>query len=131
MPVHVENRDFYRGIGVYIGRSNDKEWQGSLANPYTHLPLEWTRAKYQVATREQAVALYRDYAYAQFDTNPEYRRKIFWLAGRVYKGEDVALVCHCKQPDREVACHGDVICEIVNFVIDFGLLPEQSEEKPF
>jgi hypothetical protein len=51
---------------VYIGRGS--KW----GNPYTHLPLDQTKALYQVDTPEESVACYRTYIL----TNPELLKTI-------------------------------------------------------
>ena len=51
MPIYVHNKRKYKGHGEYIGRPSP------LGNPYSHLN-KGTLAKYQVATRDKAVAVW-------------------------------------------------------------------------
>ena len=77
---------------VYIGRPT--QW----GNPYSHLPN--TRAKFRVATREEAIEAYRKWI--MLPENIELRA----LAKKQLKGK--RLGCWCKP----LACHGDVLKEI-------------------
>lgn len=76
---------------VYIGRPS--KW----GNPFSHLPD--TLAKFKVATRQEAIARYREWIVSQPELVEAARRE---LAGKV-------LGCWCKPQ----ACHGDVLAEII------------------
>ena len=77
---------------VYIGR-------GSIwGNPFTHLTTE-TKAQFVVATREEAIAKYREWLMCQ----PELLKQIPTLRSKV-------LGCWC----RPKSCHGDVLAEMAN-----------------
>jgi len=76
---------------IYIGRGS--KW----GNPYSHLPS--ALAKYRVATREEAVAKYREWIMTQ----PE-------LLGALGELKDKVLCCYCAPK----ICHGDVLVELVN-----------------
>ena len=65
-------------------------------NPYSHLPN--TRAKWKVATREEAIQKYREYIL----TRPDLLAKLPELKGK-------RLGCWCK-PE---SCHGDVLLELI------------------
>lgn len=84
--VHCK-RDQY---DVYIGRPS--KW----GNPFSHKP--GTLAKYRVATREEAVAKYREW----LPTQPQLMADLHELDGQ-------RLGCWCKPR----ACHGDVLVELV------------------
>ena len=77
---------------VYIGRPSP--W----GNPFSH--REGTLACFRVATREDAVAKFREWFLAQPELVARARRE---LKGKV-------LGCWCKP----AACHGDVIAQIVD-----------------
>ena len=77
---------------VYIGRPSP--W----GNPFSH--REGTLARFRVATREDAVAKFREWFLAQPELVARARRE---LKGKV-------LGCWCKP----AACHGDVIAQIVD-----------------
>ena len=76
---------------VYIGRGS--KW----GNPYSHQSN--TKAEYVVATREEAIAKYKEYLL----NKPELLADIHELQGKT-------LGCFCKPK----ACHGDVLVELVN-----------------
>lgn len=75
---------------VYIGRGS--KW----GNPYSHLPS--TLAQYRVATREEAIAKYREW----IQTQPE-------LLASLYELKDKTLCCYC----LPLACHGDVLIKLI------------------
>ena len=88
--VNCKTTDF----DVYIGRGSE------YGNPFTHLPLEQTTAKYQVETREEAVAEYEKWLLAQ----PE-------LVAKVKKElKNKRLGCYCSP----LSCHGDILARIAN-----------------
>jgi hypothetical protein len=76
---------------IYIGRGS--KW----GNPYSHQSN--TKAQYVVATREEAIAKYREYLL----NTPALLADIHELQGKT-------LGCFCKPK----ACHGDVLVELVN-----------------
>jgi len=54
--------------------------------------------------REGCIARFRAYFYERIERDPEWKAKVLELAGK-------RMGCHCKRPDRFVACHGDVYVE--------------------
>jgi hypothetical protein len=78
---------------VYIGRPS------VYGNPFSH--LEGTLAKYKVATRQEAVAAYREWIHNP--ENVELLQRVRELRGKV-------LGCWCKP----LSCHGDVLVEIAD-----------------
>ncbi len=78
---------------VYIGRKRYSE-DGYFGNPF---PLN----KY---LPDECITLYRRYFRFRLSTDPEFRRRIEGLRGKV-------LGCFCK-PKR---CHGDVILDYLNY----------------
>jgi len=80
---------------VYIGRPS--KW----GNPFSHKE-KGTKAKYKVATVEEAIKKYEEYI---LDT-PELLKDIEELRDKV-------LGCWCKfKPDNP--CHGDVLIKLLN-----------------
>jgi hypothetical protein len=79
---------------IYVGRPT--KW----GNPYTHQADKATLAEYIVASREEAVAMYRQYIMA----NP----LLLKACQEELKGKD--LVCFCAPK----ACHADILIEIAN-----------------
>lgn len=70
-------------------------------NPFTHLPIEDTKALFQVKTRKEAIESYRKWI-----TEGEGRHLLNYL----HELKDKTLGCWCK-PD---SCHGDVLAELVD-----------------
>jgi len=82
---------------VYIGR-------GSIfGNPYTHLPIEKTKAGVQVKNRNEAIEKYREYFYDKIELEPEFLDEVLRL-------KDKVLGCYCAPK----ACHGNVIAEFLD-----------------
>lgn len=84
--VHLMKEDY----DVAIDRTS--KW----GNPYSH--KEGTRAKYKVATREEAIEKYKEYI---LRSN---------LMDELYELKGKTLGCWCK-PSK--ACHGDVLVELI------------------
>ena len=81
---------------VYIGRGS--KW----GNPFTH--KSGTTAKFQVDTRDEAIAKYREWIMKQ----PELLDSIHELRGK-------RLGCWCKIPsDPGRPCHGDVLADLAD-----------------
>lgn len=74
---------------------------GCFGNPY------FLRDANNELERAEVIAKYRKYFYARIEEDLEFRQAVLSLRGKT-------LGCFCKQPDREVACHGDVIVEWLN-----------------
>lgn len=83
----------FDAFDIYIGRGS--VW----GNPFTHLPLDRTQAKYHVATREISIAKYREW----IQTQPHLMRLLPRLKGK-------RLGCTC----RPLTCHGDVLAELAD-----------------
>jgi len=91
MITRIVNKYHKVPYDIYIGRGS--KW----GNPFSHLPS--TLAQYKVATREEAVAKYREW----IQTQPELLASLYGLKGKV-------LCCYC----APLACHGDVLIELIN-----------------
>lgn len=125
--ITIVNRHHYKGNGIYIGRGT--QW----GNPYTHLELSKTLAEEQVATREESIEKYRGYISKKWLEDTYFQSSVKELARRHLRGDNVVLACSCKQPDREVACHGDILKEFILWVADI-VEPVPSgvtDEDPF
>lgn len=86
--VHCKREPF----DVYVGRPSP--W----GNPFSH--KVGTRAQFRVETREEAIAMFREWLRGQPELVERARRE---LRGKV-------LGCWCKP----AACHGDVLVEVAN-----------------
>jgi len=101
--INVVNKKNYSGKdAVYIGRPSP------LGNPFTHLSTS-TRAKFKVATREEAVEKYRGWLQKALKEDEEVRGAFENLV-RFYRDfGHLTLVCHCA-PKR---CHGEILREMI------------------
>lgn len=79
---------------VYIGRSMPK--RGLLASP-------WGNPYRPINDAERAVVLAKYRSYLA-------RRENLVMATAALRGK--RLACWCKEPDRDVACHGDILAEL-------------------
>ena len=77
---------------VYIGRPS------IFGNPYKI--SDWRVRGFIRYTREEVIKLYRQYFHIKLGEDPEFKRAVLALKGKV-------LGCYCKP----LACHGDVIVE--------------------
>jgi len=94
-------------IDIYIGRGS------ILGNPYTHLKNS-TKATTIVATREEAINLYRDHMKHMLSgahkDSLEYAQELARIKDLHVNGKIVNLVCFCKPK----SCHGDIIKEWID-----------------
>jgi hypothetical protein len=106
MSIQVVNIKTYRpggGRGAYIGRAMPGRPGSPLGNPFK-LRFESERA--------EILAKYEAWLRDRIETVETVRREIERLV-YLARDEDLALLCWCKRPDRDVACHGDVIKAII------------------
>lgn len=88
---------------VYIGRGS------ALGNPFTHLPIEKSKAIFQVESREKAIEEYERWIWQKIGDKDEAVIKELENIKSKAKAGKVYLVCYCK-PKK---CHGDIIKMIV------------------
>jgi hypothetical protein len=80
---------------VYIGR-------GSIfGNPFTHLPLDRTKAEFHVATRAESISAFEAWFRKRIEAEPDLHVATRGLYGK-------RLGCFCKP----LPCHGDVLVKI-------------------
>lgn len=79
-----------------------------LGNPYTHMPVTKTMAKFQCKSREEAIQNYSHYFDVMYGSNLEFTRVIDEIYEKYKNGEDVYLACFCPE---SLSCHGDIIIE--------------------
>ncbi len=79
---------------IYIGRP------GIYGNPFSH--KDNTQAIYRVATVEEAISKYEEYA----RMNSEILNSLWSLKGKV-------LGCWCKGRNPDAPCHGDVLVKLI------------------
>jgi hypothetical protein len=95
---------------IYIGRPS------ALGNPY---PMSGEH------TRKVVCELYHQYLWKQMQIawrEPAAQNSVWSelkrIALLVKSGVNVRLICWCKQPDIEIACHGDSISKAINWLIE-------------
>ncbi|UJP67098.1 DUF4326 domain-containing protein [Mongoliitalea daihaiensis] len=101
---HLPTREDY-----YIGRGS------ALGNLFTgSKDISQTKAQFQAGSREEAIALYRNWLKQELaNGNEKVRIAMNEIYLKAKKGK-VNLVCYCKPQ----ACHGDVIKEVITEVIN-------------
>lgn len=72
-------------------------------------------------SRDDVIALYREWLIEQFGTGNTADRRFRYLLGEALAHPDIALSCYCA-PER---CHGDVIKEQIEYILN---APTQREE---
>lgn len=82
------------GSYIYIGRGSP--W----GNPYSHLAK--SAAQYRVATRDEAIERFREYALERLQREPEWLEPL-----RSQPERDLGCWCAPK------ACHGDALLELI------------------
>lgn len=111
--IEVVNRKHFSGEGIYIGRSMKGMAGSPLGNTYKvkpHGPYE----------RGESISLYRRWLWREIKrgTGPAFAelRRLVELA----RHGDLYLICWCKQPGANVACHGDVIKSSIEWMLAQG-----------
>ncbi len=61
----------------------------------------------KVYGREGCIKKHRKYFFERIERDPAFKEKVLGLRG-------LRLGCHCKQPKKEVGCHGDTFCQYLN-----------------
>jgi hypothetical protein len=98
--IRIENKKTYRGAGVYIGRPS------LLGNPF-EIGVH--------GERQDVIRFYRQWLWERMVEQGGVYAELKRLA-RLAKQGDLTLICWCKQPDRQIACHGDVIKRAVEYL---------------
>lgn len=108
--ISVENLKHYRGRGVYVGRKVGNRKGSLLANPFKIKP----HGSYE---RGESIALYRRWLWKEMQNqNSSVYKEILRLKQKAECG-NLVLLCWCKQPDEEVACHADVIKSCIEWLV--------------
>ena len=96
--VTVVNKRTHRGPATYIGRGS------VFGNPF----------KLTDHTREESIAKYEQLFYSTMLRDPKVIKELYALVERLISGEHIFLACYCKP----LACHGDVLKEYIDNVIN-------------
>lgn len=105
--ITIVNRKTYQGKGVYIGRPS------LLGNPYRIG---------EDGSRDEVIAKYRAWLWQQIRQRGAVYHELQRLAA-IARNSDLYLICWCKQIDREVACHGDVLKSAITWINSEGHSP--------
>ena len=98
--IRIENKKYYRGEGVYIGRPS------LLGNPFKIG---------KDGTRQEVVRRYRGWLWEQIKQRGEVYRELERLAAIARQG-DLTLICWCKERGRNVDCHGDQLKRAIEWL---------------
>ena len=98
---NVKSEEHNGPTAFYCGRGS------VLGNPYTHIKDKETKAKYVVATRDEAIDKYARYFDIMYGSNVKFTEAVDEIYKHYKNGEDVYLGCYC-HPQR---CHCDIIVD--------------------
>jgi hypothetical protein len=98
--ITIENKMTYRGDGIYIGRPS------LLGNPFRIG---------EDGTRDEVIQLYRAWLWSQINLRGKVYRELERLASIARQG-DLTLICWCKDRDRDVSCHGDLVKRAIEWL---------------
>lgn len=93
---------------VYIGRQNRGMHFG---NPFSSKPRNI--AEVQVESRQESVQAFRLWITGEDHQEIEPERRE-WVLRNLHTLQGKTLVCFCKQLDRFVSCHGDVLAKLAD-----------------
>jgi Domain of unknown function (DUF4326) len=97
--------------GHYIGRAGKGKKGSALANPFRLLDTSNSEE------RDRIIAKYHCWLWQKIqEEDPTVMAELFFLKEQALT-KDVNLLCFCKQPTREVACHGDVIKSCLEWML--------------
>src|SRR5262245_37079986 len=99
--IRIENKKTYHGEGVYIGRPS------LLGNSYK-LGID--------GTRQEVILLYRYWLWEEIKRGGKVYQELQRLASIARPGE-LILICWCKERDRNVSCHGDILKRSIEWLI--------------
>lgn len=111
--IEVVNRKHFNGDRFYVGRSMKGIPGSPLGNPYRVKP----HGPYECG---ESISLYRRWLWGEIKRGAgpafEELRRLVGVAQR----RDLRLICWCKQPGANVACHGDVIRNAIRWMLAQG-----------
>ncbi len=74
--------------------------------------------------REECIRKFESYFWNRIERDPAWKAEVLKLKGKV-------LGCWCKQPDREVACHGDVYVAFLESYDELERLAKEEEQERY
>lgn len=97
--------------GHYIGRAGKGKKGSALANPFK---LAYSS---NAEERDRIIAKYRTWLWQKVQEKDTSVMAELYQLKQQAQAEDVNLLCFCKRPEREVACHGDVIKSCLEWML--------------
>jgi hypothetical protein len=79
-----------------------------FSNPFTHIKDKKTKAKYVVASRDEAINLYKDYFDKMIELSPKFKEEWDKLYDAYKTFDKIYLGCYCGINER---CHGDILVD--------------------
>lgn len=79
-----------------------------FSNPFTHIKDKKTKAKYVVASRDEAIDLYKDYFNKMIELSPKFKEEWDKLYDAYKTYDEIYLGCYCGVNER---CHGDILVD--------------------
>lgn len=79
-----------------------------FSNPFTHIKNKKTKAKYVVATRDEAIDLYNDYFDEMLIYSKNFKEEFEKMYEAYKKYDTIYLGCYCSENEN---CHGDTLGE--------------------
>lgn len=79
-----------------------------FSNPFTHIKDKKTKAKYVVASRDEAINLYKDYFDKMIELSPKFKEEWDKLYDAYKTFDEIYLGCYCGINER---CHGDILVD--------------------
>ncbi len=111
--IEVVNRKYFTGDGIYIGRAMKGIPGSPLGNPYKVKP----HGRYE---RDETVHLYRRRLWQEIKRGAGPAFEELRRLGELAQRGDLRLICWCKQPGANIACHGDVIRDAIEWMLAQG-----------
>jgi Domain of unknown function (DUF4326) len=99
--IRIENKKTYHGEGVYIGRPS------LMGNPFK-IGID--------GTRREVIILYRYWLWEEIKRGGKVYQELQRLVSIARQGE-LILICWCKDRDRNVSCHGDILKRSIEWLI--------------
>jgi len=98
--IRIENKKYYHGDGVYIGRPSLLGNQFKIGKD---------------GTRQEVIRKYHGWLWEQIKWRGKVYRELERLAAIARQG-DLTLICWCKERDRNVDCHGDPLKRAIEWL---------------
>ena len=108
--IKVSNRKHYQGTGIYIGRTVGQLKGSVLGNPFRIKP-------HGIYDRNESITLYRRWLWKHVQSRTGVVYDELCRLKNLAESGDITLLCWCKEPDKDVACHGDVVKACIEWLM--------------